>query len=350
MKPITIAYVTNRANPMWEWFIWSLAAQTTPQEREQIELLFIDSHAWNPKVDYTRYFSRSEIPLDNPAYHDSCRHQPLLNFIDGHFPHVVHVPPKPCAYQGPFRQTKKDYFCAANTRNTAFIVAKHDYIVFVDDLSVLMPGWLDQVKHAAQDGYVAAGMYRKAFDLHVPPEGQPASYRAIASTDSRWDRGSDGGAVRWHGSGLFGCSFGVPLEAALEVDGNDAACNGGGAEDTDFGIRLERAGWAVYLNRNMLTLEDEGRHHDGSKLPQERRLVTKDRLPPNYESYHHAKPDERYWSDHVMLNRLNNEDRTLPILGDDLRAQRKHYQATGLVAVPAPNQVDWRDGTPLSEL
>jgi hypothetical protein len=228
--------------------------------------------------------------------------------------------------------------------------------VFVDDLSVLRRGWLDQVLHAAKDQYVVAGAYKKVKNLHYAPD--PLGTGAVPhweefpeGVDSRWSRGSDGGVVPWHGGGLYGCSFGVPLEAALEVDGNDAACNGQGAEDTDFGIRLERAGWPIFYNRNMLTLESEELHHDGSKLPQERKLVTPDRLPPGYESYVMPNHAERHMSDHVVLNRLANEThRITPLLGENLRAARAHFQATGLVPIPRGDLTDWRDGTPLKDL
>jgi hypothetical protein len=137
----------------------------------------------------------------------------------------------------------------------------------------------------------------------------------------------------------------------LEVDGNDRATDGAGAEDYDLGMRLDRAGWAFFYNRNMLTLESEEHHHDGSKLPQARKLVTADHLPRNYDSYQHVNPAEKYMSDHVMLNRLCNEtDRILPILGDDLRVLREHFLRTGLVPIPSAQQLDWRDGVPLSEI
>jgi hypothetical protein len=348
MPKISIVYVTARPNPQWQWFIDSLAKQTTFEQREQLQLIFIDSHLWSKDA---KQIARddTEIPLQASPFHDGKRAVELTLVLGNRF-YYLHVPPKPCAWSGPFRQTKKDWFCAANTRNTGFIVAEHPYVVFVDDLSVLGPQWFNQVLHAAQDQYVVCGAYKKVKNLKVD-HGRIESYDEFpAGVDTRWDRGSDGGIVDWHGSAMFGCSFGVALEAALEVDGNDAACNGAGAEDYDFGIRLERAGWSFKFNRNMLTLESEELHHDGSKLPQGRKLVTPDRLPKGYESYQHCKPEEKYWSDHVMLNRLANEtDRILPLIGDDLRTLRERYRATGMLPIPAPGALDWRDGQPLSE-
>lgn len=348
MPKITIAYVTARQNPRWEWFVDSLFAQTTAEQQQNLQLVFVDGHLWGTLKPPHGF---NAVPLASPAYHDSARREQLARVFQRRERSYLHIPPKPCAWQGPFRQTNKDWFCAGNTRNTAFIVAEHPYVVFVDDLSVLGPQWFSQVLHAATDQYVVCGAYKKVKQLTVA-DGRIVSFEEFpAGVDTRWDRGSDGGIVDWHGSAMFGCSFGVALEAALEVDGNDAACNGAGAEDYDFGIRLERAGWPFKYNRNMLTLESEELHHDGSKLPQARKIVTPDRLPKAYDSYRHVNEAEKYWSDHVMLNRLANEtDRILPILGDDLRTLRDRFLATGMVPTPAENQLDWRDGQPLSEL
>lgn len=348
MPQISIVYVTARHAPKWTWFADSLCAQTTEEQRANLEVLFIDGHLWDESI--ARAWDKPEIPLCDTRFHGAPRFHTVEAIVRGRFP-FRHLPPKPCAWNGPFRQTKRDWFCAGNTRNTGFIVAKHAYVVFVDDLSVVAPMWFNQVLHAAQDGYVVCGAYKKVKSLDIA-DGRIVSFEEFpAGVDSRWARGSDGGIVDWHGSAMFGCSFGVALEAALEVDGNDAACNGSGAEDYDFGIRLERAGWPIKYNRNMLTLESEELHHDGSKLPQSRKLVTADRLPKNYETYVHCNPDEKYWSDHVMLNRLANEtDRIVPLIGDSLRAARAHFLSTGLVSIPREPQCDWRDGVLLSDL
>lgn len=349
---ITIAYITARPAPQWQWYVDSLFRQTTPEQRANLQLVFVDGHLWHGDVKTTSGWS--EVQIANPYYHNCDRREELQRVIGGKFDYenrVLHIPPKPCAWNGPFRQTTKDWFCAGNTRNTAFVVAEHPYVVFVDDLSVLGPQWFNQVLHAAQDNYVVCGAYKKVKQLKVV-DGVIESYEEYpAGMDTRWDRGSDGGIVDWHGSAMFGCSFGVALEAALEVDGNDAACNGAGAEDYDFGIRLERAGWAFKYNRNMLTLESEELHHDGSKLPQGRKIVVPSCLPRGYDSYQHVNPAEKYWSDHVMLNRIANEtERILPIIGDDLRVLREQYRSNGTVPIPQPGQLDWRDGQPLSEL
>lgn len=346
---LTIAYVTNRRAPMFSWFVESLCDQTTPEQRGDLQVVFIDGCLWGEHASAS--LGMGDIPLAAEIYHSLSRHREVADAVAGRF-QFLHIPPKPCAYQGPFRQTTRDMFCAGSSRNTAFLVADAPYVVFVDDLSVLMPGWFNNVMHAVNDDYIVCGMYRKVLELAVSTNPFRVSWKDYPpGVDSRWPHGSDGGVVPWHGSGMFGCSFGVPLEAALEVDGNDCAHHGQGGEDTDLGIRLERAGWPVFLNRNMLTLESEEMHHGGSKLPMERKLVSREMLPKAYDSYVIAREDEKYYSDHVVLNRLNNEtDRILPLIGEGLREQREYYRRTGLVRLPLPNQVDWRDGKPISEL
>ena len=344
---LTIAYITGRPNPRWEWFIDSLANQTTQAQRANIQLVFVDGHLWRKSPTIERF---GAIDFGNSDWHDAERRSALDCDIAGRFKYL-HIPPKPCAYQGPFRQTNRDLFSAGNARNSALVVAQGNFVMFVDDLSVLSPIWFAQVVHAAEHGYVTCGAYAKQRKL-VVVNGTIQSFEDYPQgRDSRWDRGSSDGIVPIGGGGLFGCSFGVPLEAALEVDGNDRATDGQGGEDCELGIRLERAGWALFYNRNLFTTESEELHHDGSKLPQERRLVLRDRLPAAYDSYKLIREDEKYWSDHVMLNRLANEtDRILPIIGDNLRQLRSQFFATGMVPIPEPNMRDWRDGVLLSEL
>ena len=340
---LTIAYITGRRVPRWQWFVDSLYRQTTAEERATIQLIFVDGWVWHAGTMGIKFDTDdTEILLNDPEGHHGPRRAELAAIVAERF-NYLHIPPKPNLYQGPFRETQKNWFAAANTRNTAIIAAKNDYLVCVDDLSVLMPGWFNQVRHAAQTGYVVCGAYKKVKQLEVK-DGQVVFMDPFPpGVDSRWNHGSDTGIVPWHGSGMFGCSFGVPLELALAVDGCEPACNGIGAEDYDFGIRLERAGGKFFYNRNMLTLESEEDHHTEASLPRESRLVTADRLPPGYV----GSP----MSDHVLLNRLRSETgRTLPLFPEGLRAMRANFLATGLVPIPRGPLTDWRDGTPLKEL
>lgn len=347
---LAVAYITGRSEPRFKWFVDSLCAQTTPEQRADIQVVFVDGKLWWPDLPIPR--TQPAMSLAHHFYHDSKRRYDLELVVNKRFDYL-HIPPKPCTHQGPFRFTSRDFFCASNSRNTAIIAAKHEYLVCVDDLTVLMPGWVDQVMHAASSGYVVCGAYEKVKELRPEPDG-PGYVRWVSfagGRDSRWSRGSDTGIVPWSGGGLYGCSFGVPLEAALAVDGFEPACNGDGGEDTDFGMRLERSGAKLFYNRNMLTLESEEDHHTETPLPRQRKLVARDRLPANYDSYQLRNEAEKYFSDHVLLNRLCNEtSRITPLFPDGLRAIRQEFLATGMVPIPQGPVEDWRDGQPLSSL
>jgi hypothetical protein len=282
-------------------------------------------------------------------WHNAERRLELEQAVNNRLDYL-HIPPLPSVYQGPFRLTPRDWFAASNTRNTGFVVAKYPYVVFIDDLTVLGPIWLAQVLHAAHHNYTVSGMYKKVKKL-VVEDGMAKGYEEFPEgVDSRWSSGSDGGIVPWNGS-IFGCSFGVPLEAALVIDGFEMACCGSGNEDSDFSIRLRRSGAKMQLNRNMLTLESEEDHHTQefkSMATRDRREVIRANLPLAYDSYQLPNEAEKYMSDHVLINRVINEARIVPILPQNIRGIRAKFQETGLVDIPTGPTTDWRDNSPLS--
>jgi hypothetical protein len=124
---LTIAYLTFRSKPRFEWFVASL-------NREFRDMPSLDRASTQVMVIDGRYPRKLEA-----------------NFT------FEHHSPKPTVWQGPHRLTQRDYFAAANTRNTALALARGTHVAFVDDLSVLLPGWLKAHSHAAEHGYVLAG-------------------------------------------------------------------------------------------------------------------------------------------------------------------------------------------------
>lgn len=339
MKPLSIVWITSRRDCKLAWFVDSLARSTTQEERDNIQLILVDRHLWSKSVPEIP--RGTHVRLASQNLHDAEREAEFRSVVYDRF-NYLHIPVKPCMWQGPFRLTSKDWFCASQARNTGIIAALHPYVVFVDDLSVALPTWWPQVKHAADSSYCVAGMYKKLLNL-VVEDGEVKSFTENPSgVDSRWSRGSDAGIVPWSGAGLFGCSFGAPLELLLTVNGNDETTDGQSAEDYDLGIRLERAGGKFWLNRNMLTYESEEMHAVEPSLPRESKLVSPDRLPPGYT----GNP----MSDHVMLNRVTKESRFTTIGGTDLRSARDEFLASGCVKIPTEPTHDWRDGKPLAEL
>ncbi len=345
---ITIAVFTSRKDPCFQWFCDALCNQTTPEERASLQVILIDRHLWYAGLFQGARPNTEWIDLRDPQYHDPARAQYARDCVRDRFS-LLHIPPKPCVYQGPWRLTSKDWFCAANARNTALLYAQHPYFVGVDDIAVPMPGWFNQVKHAAEGGYVLCGAYKKVLEL-VVAHGYVVSFIPYEKgVDSRWNYGSDTGIVKWTGRSFFGCSFGVPLDLALKVDGFGPEYNSTGFEDFDFGIRVERAGGAVFYNRNCLTLESEDRSHLDARLPAESRLVTNPKyLPPGYEG--------NRMSDHVQVNRITREiSRIKPFLKesvyfDSLIQQRDRLAADGMVNVPREPLESWIDSKPLALL
>lgn len=338
---ISFVHITGRSDPKWEWYCDAICNQASPEELRSWQFIFVDRLLWD---EASAQRASGSIKFADPQYHDHERRRILSDIIGGRFQHL-HIPVLPNPYQGPFRKTKRDWFFAGASRNTGIVASAHSYVMFCDDLAVPSPQWLSQVRHAAEHHYLLAGMYAKKKKLVV-------SHGIIASAedfppglDSRYPHGSDGGIVKWHGSGVFGCSFGVPMDQALDTDGCGYEVAAQGADDYCWGIRLERAGLPVFLNRNCWTTEDEDAHHIEPSLPRESKLVPQHLLPDWYT------PDLNPMSDHVHLNRLWREkNRILPLHPMGLRSIRESFLSTGLVPIPDSPSLDWRDNSPLSDL
>jgi len=298
---LTIAYMTNRRDCMVQWFRDSLRREIASYgEGLAIRTVMVDFFADDRK---------------------------------GQFGFDCHVTPKPTVWQGRHRLTSRDYFAASNARNTAICLAPEGYIAFVDDLSVLMPGWLNAVRAAMSEGYIACGAYKKVLELEVV-NGEAVHFIQQASgVDSRWPIGSDTEPVRIGGGQMFGASVAGPVEAFLKVNGFDEDCDSMGSEDYICGLMLEAAGYKLMYDRRMFTLESEERH--GLETPF-LRIIKK-------------HPDDASWN---ILNRVRDGSRRrgycswLGGLGD--------LRNRVLAGEPFPNTGkptnDWRDGQPLSEM
>jgi hypothetical protein len=347
---LSIAYFTSRRNPRFKWFADSLVRYAGIGLAD-VQVIVIDRHLWALTPSAGALWRRGDLfDVTDPTWHVESRREEFAHAVAGRF-NFLHLPVKPCAHQGPFRLTTKDWFCASAARNTAIIAAAGDYFVGVDDLSVLLPTWWPQVKHAASSGYCVAGAYWKQKAL-VVEDGEIKSFEQYpAGRDSRWDYGSETGIVPWHGGNVYGCSFGMPTELLVKINGLEELAGGEGGEDYCMGIRSERAGARWFYNRNMLTFESEEGHHEEPSLPRERKLVTSLNLPSDYESYPHVRADERHFSDHVMLNRLRHEKRFTTIAQwTNIRQAREEFRASHRILIPTDPVTDWRDSAPLNLL
>lgn len=320
---LSIVYLTSREDPKFEWFIESLCLQLS-ERPIRVQVIFVD------------FFLQ----------YDESRADKLKQLINHRF-HFHHVPPKPTPWQGKYRLTKDDWFAASNARNTGIALAMWDYVAFCDDISILMPGWLDQVCHAMEHRYIVAGAYKKVKNL-VVENGKVVSYdEHPQGVDSRWGHGSSSGIVPMHPGGLYGCSFGTPLKKLLEVNGLDEACDGQGGEDYDLSIRMTRTGIQFYYNRNMLTYESEELHHVGKIM---KRVI---KPPRQIGKNKDGTPIMSKDASHVILDQVNNDYKRYTPIGNNYNLS-KLRETVLFQKKPFPTDVypkkHWFDGQLLSEM
>ena len=230
---LTVAYLTNRQEPLIEWFFQSLALQVGAEVP--------------PHVIVVDFYAEQE-----------GRRQKFDEMASKYLLHIQHVEPKPNVWSGRFRLPADNWFSAANSRNTALCLCKTDWLAYVDDLSILMPGWLNCVKDAMRVGYVALGSYRKAFGM-VVENGLLKSFDR-ESVDTRLKQVTQD-VTPCDGGWLYGCSLAGPVEDFLKVGGwPQDLCDGLGSEDCVMGKAMRNAGVDLRYDRRMITVESEEGH------------------------------------------------------------------------------------------
>lgn len=328
---LTIAYITNRRDCRIEWFFDSLKNEVAG-DWSDIRVVIIDFFALE-KGRRVRIAKAARIP-------------------------ITHSTPKPSVWQGPHRLTTQDYFAASNARNTALCYAQDGYICYIDDISVIVPGWLSQLREIMDKGQIALGAYIKVMDLKVTNgqiisfkgmEAQPLDdhelqeqyLRAAGSSypqgiDSRLAKTLDFGPITAGGSWMFGCSCAMPVEALLDINGWDEDNDSMGSEDYCAGIMMEFAGYSFRYLPRMMTLESEELHHVEKPFLR----IIKDDLTEIDAS-------------HKMLKMVKDGGRRRApgYLGDGgitkLRQNILNGAEFPVIKIP---DCDWRDGQPLSEM
>jgi hypothetical protein len=330
-SPLTIAYFTCRRDPKVEWFFRSLNRELKG-DWTNVKILVID------------YLFQYEPEARLEYYRASYKDIKSGNLMDEQ---VTVISPKPSHCQGKFKVSRNDYFAASNARNTAFIHCTTDYIVCIDDLTVVKEGWLDVVLWGLQNSFVILGSYAKVKQLECDMTG---TYKynqesLTAGLDSRFKNPviQSNAPTKVAGSWLFGCSFGMPLKLALEVDGFDEACDGQGAEDYDFGIRIGRITTEIYYSRQMFTYEDDDLHFapGNVKFIRTSKVLTADTL---------MKDKIGVSSDHAMLQNVMKTNSPKPFLPSNLREAKASLERGEVAAPDFTNARDWRDGMLWSEM
>ena len=304
---VTICYMTNRRDCRFEWFHSSLLRQMGGERL--CKLVVVDFYA-------------DERPQERKALAD------------------VWVTPKPTVWQGAHRLVSGNYFAPSNARNTGLCYAEGTHVVFVDDLSVLMPGWWDIVRDEVENDRqrVTLGRYTKVGDLQVEG-GEAVSWRKYPTgEDHRYNPDFGPVLVSCSGGWMYGASVCVPVKAMLEINGFDEDCDSMGGEDYAAGIMLEHRGWEIVYHQGMWTLEDEMLHH--VEVPFKR--IIKHRGPG-------STFPERDASLHY-LNLVKHRGRDRAPNYCNLATLREHMLAGGEFPVSQIPEHDWRDGQPLREM
>jgi hypothetical protein len=325
---ITIAYISARLDPRFDLFADSLAPQLKPTD----QVVFVDQFVeFNPN-----------------------RVSEYRELVDGRF-EMLHIAPKPSIWRGRSRKTRRAFADTSGTRNTAIIVAKNDYIVFIDDLSAVHPGWREYHQKAADNNWIFAGSYQSARNVKVLLDGT-IHYNRLGGPDGRIKHQPTNDSIPIPGSWLFGSNAGIPMECLLKVNGYDEFCARRGVEDCQLGARLAHAGFAdrMFYNKNCMVTEDQWYHHAAANSTY---------LGLTYQEY----PLRRYKTDdeedakhgyniYETMGRIEKEQLYdvggyLPLANHcDIVAERELYRTHGTFrSVDNDTFVDY-DGQPLEDL
>lgn len=311
---VSLVYITSRIEPYVEWFLDSLAYQTTEAEKErEIEIIFVDRL----------------LDVADPE----PRKQHFIEAVNKRFS-FRHVPPKPCVWQGSHRLTKEDWFAAANARNTGLIYAVEDHIAFLDDLSVLTGTWWQALKESTKSGKVTCGAYRKVRELKVDNGNIVHFSNDTIGVDNRFQYGNDLAPVPCEGQWLYGCSFSCPTQLLIDANGSDEACDGLGFEDCILGIRLANQGAHFQYDRRLLTYESEEAHHFDKIMRRTDKGVS-----PNDKS--HAI---------LALARSSTRSENLHLGIEGIKGLRNFCADGQPIPLPDGPTHDWYDGQPISEM
>lgn len=289
---ISIVYTTARPEPRIEWMLAGLATQAVTSD--DVQLVIVDA------------LGRSFSQLCRPA---GWSEAPRV------VSDVVSVRPKPSPWQGSHRLTKVDWWATANARNTGAVVADADYVAFVDDRCALGPRWLATAREAERErASVVAGAYRKYEDGRVTNDHREVRY--------------PGGLADCGGGWLYGCSFAMPLEWYLEVNGQEEGCDGLSGEDYIMGLMLSNAGRRIDFRPGMLVIQDRSSGTSHSLPRRDKGISPRDKS-------------------HAALARFGARRRTE--FTPDLTELRRSIAAGCAFPGVDPGARDWYDGQPIGE-
>lgn len=299
MKSLSIIFITSRDEPHFDWFLDSLGNQMDDSMRTDIII-----------VDLLKDERKRDLKCFPPL--------------------IRHVHPKPTVWQGPHRLTKEDWWAISSARNTGICLCQTDFICFVDDSCVLMPGFIKAIQRAMKEEYAVAGSYEKRCGMKVE-SGKIVEPGEVIGLDPRNPGHRRFEPIMTYGGDYFGCLTALPLEWCLEMNGWSEDCDGLGLEDVVFGNMLVRNGHITKFDPSFQIIEDRPRD-SGWGMPKR----TDKGVSPRDKS-------------HALLERHNGKKRCTDYQ-IDLRTEREKVLAGGKWSAPNGASHDWWDGQPLGEM
>ena len=319
---ISVALITARPNPELKWFFQSLARCS---KREAVSQVIIVDH-----------FAQE---CDGRSVSDVSQATNRVMEAAGMFKDVTqHVPPKPNVWNGRHRLTPRNWWAAANARNTALCLCKNGFIAYLDDRCVLAPTWMDAVLEARSKQYVVCGTYEKRSGMAVS-DGLITDLGELVGEDPRMNGETNPcRRRRCPGEWVFGCTFALPTEWMLQVNGVDESWDSAGMEDTHFGKMLENNRRPIFHDGRMKMIED--------RAPQEKDPTCRehDMKRDSKEKHPYDATDKT----HTLKQRLWNRKRADHAW--DLASIRESVLSGGQFPVPTGPAHDWFDNQPLKDM
>lgn len=304
---LTICIVTARKNSCLDWIFASIFNQL--KDGEAVDLLVVDSNCYQYQFDIHEVGGR-----------------PFRS-----------VPVMPNVWQGKYRLTREDWWAKPSAINTSICYCKTEWILFLDDRSVIAPGFMDAIRMAMKHNYIMFGSYEKRVNMTVEG-GFIKNGGIVTGEDSRWQyvqEKSLGNPFTCGGEWGYGCVVLSPLEWLLEVNGSPTRCDGLGFEDAILGLILQNAGYPMYFDRRALLIEDRTPSEIGTPMRRE-----------SWEKHPNDTSDKA----HTMLRLVKTMKRSDNPY--NLRELRKVIQSGGEFPIPDPNKkhTDWFTGKDISTL
>lgn len=326
---MSVALITIRTQPHFDWYISSLGKQTF----KDFELIIVDDRASHERyMEVLTQCAKNGVKLS--WYGKS----------------------KPTRWAG-----KRPALC--NARNTAFVVANRPYTVFFDDNGYAHPEMLARHVNWANFGLSCAGTWC-TFNSGEPSDKLVEVKGLDGQHYYRGDIGPYGFEGRFKQVSvampcapvwLHGGNMSFPLEAALAVNGFDEMYDGEqGVDDCDFGLRIRRAGYKMVFDPTCIVYYNLTSH----KLTQsEVAEVKPDKAKIALEAMA-RKPKEKmladgkfHFSNELLIQELEGKpNRILANPNFELRKLRDEFRKTLKIEHPLGPETDWRDNQLIEEM